>query len=170
MLFCGGFPFVSLHYPSLTHVISLVFVIPNWLMSGCLFNPTSFDLGFICLTSWVCPLYRVLLPRMISRSLACLLVLLFCLFFFGRSSKWGCSACKHVFKIRGHLNGFWYPLSMFRSNAFLFVSLFPPLNFSKSTHCFLLNPNGNFWKTFGSEFIGVPHDLLNPGVDGSSHF
>ncbi len=52
--------------------------------------------------------YRVLLPPIISRSLACLLALLLSFFFFfWKSSKWGCLACKHVLKIRGHLSGFW---------------------------------------------------------------
>ncbi len=66
-------------------------------------------------------------------------------FFFGRISKWRCLACKHVLKIRGHLSGFWYPLSMFRSNAFLFVSLLSPLQTFRNQLCFLLDPNGNFW-------------------------
>jgi len=66
------------------------------------------------LSTWAClsyllglSPYRVLLPLIISRSLACLLALLLSVFFFGKSFKRRCSACKHVLKIRGYLSGFW---------------------------------------------------------------
>jgi hypothetical protein len=48
-------------------------------------------------------------------------------FFFGKGFKQGFSTCKHVFEIRRHLCGFWYPLLMFCLNAFFFVLLLPPL-------------------------------------------
>jgi len=104
----------------------LIILFPSWLLWGCLINHHksstwalfSLPLRFIPLVKFCCP------PNDIK--IFCV-ILFFLPLFSTEGFKQGCSAYKHAPKIQRCRSGFWYPLSMFHLEAFLFASLLPLL-------------------------------------------
>jgi hypothetical protein len=79
--------------------------------------------------------------------------------------------CKGAFKIRGCLNYFWDPLSMFCPKTLLFASLFPSFNkISALAHLLWLDLHVGFLQTLGLKFFGLHVCFFNVLIGFSPHF
>jgi hypothetical protein len=79
--------------------------------------------------------------------------------------------CRGAFKIKGHLNCFWDPLSMFCPKTLLFTSLFPSFNiFLTLLHLFWLDLHVSFLETLGPKFFGLHVCLFAMLTSFSPHF